>query len=256
MKIKINYIAMIAVLAFSKTVYGQVVLDNGNFASPDVSLLGLGGIKTYVYNQGSTTYLTGSSGWYVSPGGNPATSTQGSVTVLNQGLLGLIASPVTNEPTSQYLVLNGLVAGLGVITPGTIGGVSQVLNNIVIGQDYLVTYDAAALSLGVATSNKGILSAGIDGNSTVNGPNTGSLVNLTVGTFTPEYFTFTANSTSSTLDFYEPGALLANVGGVAIDSVAITAVPEPRDSLAVLLGLGVAVALLRKRHEKQKAITI
>ena len=216
-----------------------VTVDNAGFQTPDESGL-LGGLKEYNYNSVTPTYLSGTSGWYVSAG----TQGDGSVTIVNQGVLGAILSGITNDGSSQYIALNGLAVSLGVLTPGALGGVSQVISTTP-GQAYEVDYLAGALSIGLGNASLQPLSAGVDG-VTVTSSSGGALLGLNVGTFTNESFTFTANSTQSVLDFYEPSALIANVGGVAIDNVSVTAVPEPSHSTVILLGCVALLTLYRR----------
>ncbi len=250
MKLLVSIPALVMCVILSGVARAQsVTVDDSGFETPAVTglpIIGtlLGGVDYYSYSGLGNTYLTGTSGWYVSP------TSEGVVTLVNQGLLGLVVSPVTNNSSGQYLVLNGLGLNVlnGQLVGGTTGGISQVISTTP-GQMYQVNYLAAALRVdALTTTDQAVLNAGVDG-VTVTSPSGGALLNLDVGTFNSESFTFTATGTSSTLDFYEPTALLADVGGVAIDNVSVTAVPEPSHYAIILIAGVMLISIWRRRRE-------
>jgi len=118
------------------------------------------------------------------------------------------------------------------------GGIEQVFDTLV-GYLYLVTFDLAGnpdggiktldVTAAGTTTSYSFDTAGKD---------------LTNMGWSQQFFAFTANSTSTTLQF------LSTTGdccaGAALDNVAVTAAPEP--SSLVLIGLGAsALGLIRRR---------
>jgi hypothetical protein len=240
---KLSMAAAMTIMAVAINLSGiahaqSVTVENSDFETPQLNS-GIGASEEFDSTGGATVYLNGgSSGWYVTP---DVQGTSSSVTLINQGLLGSLLSPISGDG-SQYIALNGAILGVGTLTPGTLGGVSQVIDTQA-GAMYQVNYEAGALAVSVlGSSNKGQLFAGVG---TVSSPTGGAVVSLDVGTFTDESFTFTATGAQSTLNFYEPTAVL-NVGGVAIDNVSVTMVPEPRDYTVMFLGFVLVIGLVRK----------
>jgi hypothetical protein len=229
--------ALIGTLLFPVGLHAQTVpVTDGDFEQPDVNtyLLGIslpiGGVAPYG-NGASSSVIDGS--WNVSTG---------DVSLVNQGeLVGLLFSPLTND-SSQYVVLNA--SPLSLLGGQTTGEITQSLATTA-GTTYQVNYQAGALFVGIATSNQGVFNAGVQG-VTTQGSGGGTLLDVAVGGMTNESFTFTATGSTSVLDFSESNSVLADVGGVAIDNVSVTVVPEPSHTAAIFIGFGLLLVVVRR----------
>ena len=62
-------------------------------------------------------------------------------------------------------------------------------------------------------------------------------------------FSFVATTTSSTLHF---ASLQESAGGIALDNISVTPVPEPETYAMLLAGLGLMGAVARRRRQASK----
>jgi choice-of-anchor C domain-containing protein len=119
------------------------------------------------------------------------------------------------------------------------GGIEQVFDTVV-GYFYLVTFDLAGNPDGGIKT----LDVTAGGTTTSYSFDTAGKDTTNMG-WAPQFFAFTANSTSTTLRF------LSTTGdccaGPALDNVAVTAAPEPSSLVLIVVGAS-ALALIRRRN--------
>jgi hypothetical protein len=171
---------------------------------------------------GYVTYANGStfSNWEV---------TNGNVDVVAAGYTG-----TTPPGVGQWLDLEG--SGL----PGAnVGAISQSFATI-IGKLYKLTFTYGSNGSG----NTAKVSVG-NFSGTLAPP--GGL------NFTPFSTVFKATGTTSTLQFATFGGGNGDQGGVALDAVSVTATPEPEAWASMVLGLGLAGWVARRRRRQTVA---
>ncbi|MEM7454797.1 MAG: DUF642 domain-containing protein [Planctomycetota bacterium] len=208
--------ALIAVFA---SCCSASLVDNGSFENPDVSDGGFG-----ILNAGNTT-LTG---WTISDGGQ--TANNGGVTVIDSWNIGFSSGIIAQASDGEQL--------LNLQNTGDAGTISQTLATTA-GSQYLLTFDYGAVAFGTRTLN---LNYEIDGQSqdlSVDIP----AGFQQIGWF-QESLLFTASTNSTTLSF--TGNHFNGFYGVALDNVAVNAIPEP--SSMVLLGASLAGFVIRRRR--------
>ncbi len=131
---------------------------------------------------------------------------------------------------------------------GVQGGISQVINGLVVGENYILTFNWGAAQLANRT-----------------GPTTDSLqvqfgsdvvsttpLAIASGGFSGwqhAQYQFTATSTSQTLSFLAVGTPYGLPPMAVLDSVSLTAVPEPTTWAMMLLGFGGIGAMIRRRRQ-------
>ncbi len=170
---------------------------------------------------GYATFSTSFPGWIV---------TNGNVDVVAATYTGTTPSGV-----GQWLDLEG--SGL----PGANSGAIAQSFATVIGKYYKLAFAYGANGSGnTATVSVGNFSGTL---SPTNGLN-----------FTPFTKVFKATSTSSTLGFATLGGGNGDQGGVALDAVSVTATPEPEAWASMVLGLGLAGWVARRRRRQAAAV--
>jgi hypothetical protein len=223
--IKIPILALSLVsLTGGLTARAQIL--NGSFESPVISNLNVVGLGVA---PGITVYTSlgnpnGITGW---------TITSGDVSLVNgsaalTSTLGLFTANTGN----QYAVLNGIaetvtVAPLGVniAQTGNVGVLSQTFSTVA-GKMYQISFAYRRLSVGALTDSP-VVDVGLTNASNSTAPANGTLTaNVSLNAWEGDTFNFTATGTSSTLSFSQD-ATGANIGLVGLDSVTLTALPEP-----------------------------
>lgn len=124
---------------------------------------------------------------------------------------------------------------LGIFTPSN--GVAQTFDTV-NGQEYEVTF-----YLGRQGTDTPTVDLNVDGSASLH--DSSILINSTQDTWAQHTISFTADSLSTTLSFVENASSASGTSDVFVDTVSITAVPEP--SSAALLGLGGLALILRRR---------
>jgi choice-of-anchor C domain-containing protein len=197
------------------------LIVNGSF---EAGLASIGDFTTL--NGGDSTSITG---WTVTGGQNAI------------DYIGTYWQPADG---SRSLDLNGLLPG----------GIKQTFS-VVLGQTYQVSFEMAGNPAGgpVVKTLNGIVDVVTDG-FTFDTTNT-SLSNMG---WKPMSFTFTATTTSETLDFESTTTANSNnptypfAFGPALDNVSVTAVPEPSTWAMMILGfIGVGFMAYRRKSSSQ-----
>jgi hypothetical protein len=143
-----------------------------------------------------------------------------------------------------YIALDGDTAYRG-------GGISQTISGLTVGQQYYVNFSwAAAQQYGYDLATTEQVQVNFAGSNQLT-----SVYNLPEHGFSGWFnqtFTFTANSTSSALNFLALGTPGAQPPFVLLDGISVKAVPEP----LTILGAGTAIAFgaffKRKQANKDK----
>jgi hypothetical protein len=245
----------LALFAGFLTGHAQSLVENGGFEAPVVPLgtlpiLGTGLIPGLaIYAEVGSTPDTDLTDW----------SVDGTITQIdNHGTLLSDLGLLTPEEGNQYVVLNGLTAtaflGLGNVSVGAVGSLSQTLTTVA-GTTYQVSFYYAGVNI-AALAGSAELQVAVSNASNVTAPANG-LLTLTANTgYADETFDFTATGTSSTLSFDEPTGSLVSADGVALDNVAVTPVPEPRQYAAAAMGFLVLLAGVRLwRRQPDEAVS-
>ena len=158
---------------------------------------------------------------------------------------GVATLPASSPDRGNYLALDGASGYRGT-------GISQTITGLTVGQQYLVTFDWASgqqYNFNGATNESLQVSLG---NQT---QTTATVQNVSHGftDWVEQSFVFTADATSSTLNFLA----MSTSGGlppiVLLDGVTFNAVPEPASLALVGLGLGVATLTHRLRRKAPAA---
>ena len=152
---------------------------------------------------------------------------------------------LTGSPDGgNYIALDGDTAYRG-------GGISQTISGLTVGQQYYVNFSwAAAQQYGYDLATTEQVQVNFAGSNQLT-----SVYNLPEHGFSGWFnqtFTFTANSTSSALNFLALGTPGAQPPFVLLDGISVKAVPEP----LTILGAGTAIAFgaffKRKQANKDK----
>jgi hypothetical protein len=143
-------------------------------------------------------------------------------------------------------VSGNFVALDGGPTTGSAGSISQILSNLTVGTNYLVSFYWAAGQLqskSGATTEDLIVTLG-------NQSQTTQVVNNASQSSTPwlqQSFIFQATSTTETLTFLAQGTPIGLPPIVALDGVSMVDVPEPMSIAVFCMGLGL-LTLVQKRR--------
>ncbi len=152
---------------------------------------------------------------------------------------------LTGSPDGgRYIALDGDIGYRG-------GGISQAISGLTVGKQYYVNFSWAAAQQsgynGATTEQVQVNFAGSNQLTSVY-----SLPNHGFSGWMQQSFTFTANSTSSALNFLAIGTPGAQPPFVLLDGISVNAVPEP----LTILGAGTAIAFgaffKRKQAKKDK----
>jgi hypothetical protein len=171
---------------------------------------------------------------------NSANSAFGNYNYGSEKFYSLAASPAGGS--GNFVALDGDP------TVGGGGSISQTINNLTVGTNYLVTFDWATGQLqsrSGATTDQLLVTLGNQSFQT-------AVVNDASQSSTPwlqQSFTFQATSTSETLSFLNQGTPVGLPPMVALDGVSMVAVPEPGSIALLGVGLGL-IGLARRRHRK------
>ena len=133
-----------------------------------------------------------------------------------------------------------------------VGPIQQTINNLVVGQNYQLSFDwAAAQQSGYygPTTEGWIVSLGNQTFATeiLHNPNQG------FQDWRQQTFNFTATSTSEVLSFLAAGTPTGNPPFSLLDNVQLNAVPEPGSLALMLAAMGVLVANSRRRGNASKS---
>jgi hypothetical protein len=136
---------------------------------------------------------------------------------------------------------------------GIHGALSQLINNLVLGTDYTVTFNWAATQLinrTGATTEQLQVSLGNQSRSTqvLNNPSGGFTGCATASGWCVQSFTFRATSASELLSFLSIGTPNGQPPIAVLDGVSMVAAPEPASWAVMLLGLGGLGAAVRSRR--------
>lgn len=125
------------------------------------------------------------------------------------------------------------------------GTISQSFSTVV-GQKYVVSFDMAANPDDRADPVK-LMQVGLSQQPVYEFSSVGH-THSNMG-WTTQSFSFVATSTSSTLHF---ASMQDSAGGVALDNISVSAVPEPETYALFLAGLGLMGAIARRRAQAPK----
>ncbi len=125
------------------------------------------------------------------------------------------------------------------------GTISQSFGTVV-GQKYVVSFDMAA-NPDDRTDPVKVMQVGLSQQPLYQFSSVGH-THSNMG-WTTQSFSFVATSTSSTLHF---ASLQDSAGGVALDNISVSAVPEPETYALLLAGLGLMGAIARRRGQASK----
>lgn len=129
------------------------------------------------------------------------------------------------------------------------GGISQTISGLTVGQQYYVNFSWAAAQQkgynGATTEQVQVNFAGSNQLTSVY-----SLPNHGFSGWFNQTFTFTANSTSSALNFLAIGTPGAQPPFVLLDGVSVNAVPEPLTILGAATAIGFGAFFKRKKSQK------
>ena len=215
-------LAMLAALGglFALPAHATELLLNGGFEN-DTS----GGALGY-YDIGSQSGTNGGGPDYPVPADFGFTVSNGNVDIVANGQYGTV-------------FVNGGAHSLDLVGFGSTGEISQTFGTT-LGATYTVNLDYGANG-GVQNPTADVL---------VNGVAIGSVT----GAPTAQHFTATFLGTGSPTTFAVNETYGANSGGVFLDNVSVSAVPEPRSWMLMLGGLGLAGAALRSNRRSLLAI--
>lgn len=193
-----------------------VLASTGWAAGPN--LITNGGFEDSSFNGGFTTFAAGSTalnGWTIG---------QDSVDLINK-----YWAPSSG---SYSLDLSGNYDGT----------ISQSFATVV-GQKYVVSFDMAANPDDSSDPEK-FMQVGLSQQPVYSFSSVG--YNHANMGWTTKSFSFVATASNSTLHF---ASLQDSAGGVALDNISVTAVPEPETYAMLLAGLGLMGAVARRRRQ-------
>ena len=251
MKLLSTIAAVAALAAIGTSANAVELVTNGNFeATTYTQNTQFGGISgnTYVASQGVT-------GW-TGAGGNALQFYYfgGTQTTVNPIERFGDANDVLNATTTNSIAGGNFVgldgdqgdAGLGI--PNVQGSISQLINGLVVGEHYTLTFNWAAAQMANrfgATSEQLHITFGGETRDT-------AILAIPEGGFSGWQngsFNFTATSNSQLLTFLSVGTPSGLPPIALLDGVSLTMVPEPSTWAMMLLGFGGIGAMIRRRRQ-------
>ncbi|MGH6963687.1 MAG: PEPxxWA-CTERM sorting domain-containing protein [Phenylobacterium sp.] len=250
MKLLSTIAAVAAVAAIGTSANAFELVTNGNFeATTYTQNTQFGGISgsTYVASQGVT-------GW-TGAGGNALQFYYfgGTQTTVNPIERFGDANDVLNATTTNSIAGGNFVGmdgdqGDNVGTPNVQGSISQLINGLVVGEHYTLTFSWAAAQmanrLGATTEQLHITFGGESRDTAILGIPEGGFSGWQNGSFN-----FTATSNSQLLTFLSVGTPSGLPPIALLDGVSLTMVPEPSTWAMMLLGFGGIGAMIRRRRQ-------
>jgi Protein of unknown function (DUF642)/PEP-CTERM motif len=215
----------VALMGASAANAGINLIQDGGFETPVIT--------TWYANYGAETNSTFYDGTFFSP--------SWAITINN---VDLVSGPLSGAPAfegSQYLDLVGY---------GATGAISQAFATVA-GKTYVLKFEYANNPWSTSTASAAVLVGGSSFiGSVTHDTSTGSNLEWTAYSAT-----FVANSSSATLDFVNTVA--SSNGGVMLDAVSISAVPEPSTWVMMLLGFaGLGFAAYRRARAQPVSYSV
>ena len=192
--------------------------------------------------------LLATTGWAAGPnliinGGFESSTFSGSLTTFTAGSTGLTGWTIGQDSVdliNTYWAPSGGSYSLD-LSGNYDGTISQSFATV-IGQTYTVSFDMAANPDDANDAVK-FMQVGLSQQPVYSFSSVGH-THSNMG-WTTKTFNFVATDTSSTLHF---ASLQDSAGGVALDNISVTAVPEPETYAMLLAGLGLMGAVARRRR--------
>lgn len=201
---------------------------------------------------GAALALLASTGWAAGPnlitnGGFESSTFSGTFTTFSAGSTGLTGWTIGQDSVDLINTYWAPASGnYSLDLSGNYDGTISQSFGTVVGQKYVVSFDMAA-NPDDSTDPQKFMQVGLSQEPIYTFSSVGH--NHSSMGWATQTFSFVATATNSTLHF---ASIQDSAGGIALDNISVTAVPEPETYAMLLAGLGLMGALARRRRQASK----